>query len=363
MRDPSIKYPLPVDLQEIHRQNLRLVLQMRLFGAPICNDVLLDSSSDEPSSSDSSSDDNARTKPHRRKRRSSADLPPLKVLEVACGSGLWSSACGDYFKKNTRRRVHFTGLDVAPVSPDLNKNGITWRFVQHDMRVHPWPFPTGEFDLVFVKDTAFCGRTIQFETNPIVETGRVTKVGGVLEIWETDHVFRTLLPNPQLPPGTSEDDADQAALCSAFVMNSSTPFAVSQNKYLTDYNAWVEAALAKRDLSAAPCTLVEWALRVEEDRFKGLKSRRLAIPFDETRWEREAGKKLSPSQASLRRTALLTTVQLIEAMELVLRPESEKSPDEWDRWWAGMANDLLEAGGTSSGECLEVGAWWAVKSE
>jgi hypothetical protein len=63
----------------------------------------------------------------------------------------------------------------------------------------------------------------------------------------------------------------------------------------------------------------------------------------------------------LRRTALLTVVQQIQALEPVLREVSGKSQDEWDTWLGKMMNDLVRENGTSWGECLEVGAWWAKK--
>lgn len=48
-------------------------------------------------------------------------------------------------------------------------------------------------------------------------------------------------------------------------------------------------------------------------------------------------------------------------MEPVLKAESGKRQDEWDRWWANLTSDLLEQNGTINGECLELGACWAQK--
>jgi len=47
----------------------------------------------------------------------------------------------------------------------------------------------------------------------------------------------------------------------------------------------------------------------------------------------------------------------------VLREVSGKSQDEWDGWLGKMMNDLVKDNGTSWGECLEVGAWWARKKK
>ena len=116
--------------------------------------------------------------------------------------------------------------------------------------------------------------------------------------------------------------------------------------------------------------------------------RRLAIPLDEVRWEREGvggavtqgsngnvisstkGKAreadrrtLTAGQLALRRTALMTVVQMIESLEPLLKEASGKGQDEWDRWQGNMMNDLLNQNGTSWGECLEVGAWWARKKK
>lgn len=141
LRDPSLAYPLPVDLVEIHRQNLRTLLLMQVFGGPFC----------------------APFAQHR---------PPKKVLEVACGSGLWSSSAHEYFEARGFPNVSFTGLDIAPLAPDVRKHGVDWRFVQHDLRKLPLPFEEEEFDYIFVKDTMFCAAGAGVEVNPLVSKTR-----------------------------------------------------------------------------------------------------------------------------------------------------------------------------------------------
>ena len=311
---------------------MRLLLFMRLLGGPFCNTTL------------------------------SGDSPPTKVLEIACGTALWTSACYDYFKRQGHSNISFTGLDIAPLAPDLRTSGINWRFVQHDLRNHPFPFQDGEFDFVFIKDTGFVASHAGSKENPMKETMRILKPGGVVELWESDHVFRTLLPDPAVPPGVTEDEEEQAEANAAYIIGPSTAFAPSQNKYLPDYNSWIEATLSKRALIPAPCGMVTWAFGSHSDVIKGIGSRRIAIPFSEARWEQQAKRPpLTPHQASLRLTALETSVQFIESMEPFLKEESGKRQDEWDRWKAGMMKDLLEGNGTSSGECLELGAWWATR--
>lgn len=189
------------------------------------------------------------------------------------------------------------------------------------------------------------------------------KPGGIVELWESDHVIRTLLPNPTLPKGLRGDDIEQAEASRAYIISSNTSFAPTQNKFLTNYNTWVESALGKRGLTAAPCGMASWALGSHSDVLKDTGSRRIALPFTDTRWEREAGRApLTPYQSSLRQTALETSIGFIESMEPALKEVSGKRQDEWDRWRALMTYDLLEHNGALNGECLEFGAWWATKS-
>jgi len=54
-------------------------------------------------------------------------------------------------------------------------------------------------------------------------------------------------------------------------------------------------------------------------------------------------------------------IQMIESLEPLLKEVSGKNQEEWQRWWGFMMTNLLEQKGASSGECLEVGVWWATK--
>ena len=317
------------------------------------------------------------------------DSAPQKVLEIACGSALWSSACHDYFKKQGYSNISFTGLDIAPLAIDHKIHGLNWRFVQHDLRNTPLPFADEEFDFVFVKDAGLCVPEIAFEGSPLTEAMRMLKPGGVLEVWESDHLFRTLLPHPVVPPGTDEDILEQAEESGTYIISPATAFNPdAQNKYLSDYNEWAQKAFDRRHLTILPCALTSWAFSDDPDFISNCGSRRVAIPFGEVRWEQEAGcgaavratghargksvdvvekasnfepKILTPDQAAVRRTALTTTIQFIEGLEPLLKAESGKRQDEWDRWWAGLTHDLLEDNGTFNGECLELGAWWGRK--
>ncbi|KAI0552578.1 hypothetical protein F4679DRAFT_571613 [Xylaria curta] len=351
INDPTLPYPLPVDLPELHRQSLRTLLMFQLFGGPILSSVF-------------------------------ASRPPTRVLDVGCGAGFWSMMCHRYFAQHGHSAISFTGLDIVPLGgagasanakPDKE---MRWQFVQHDIRQLPWPFADGEFDLVMYL--------------------RVLKPGGVLEYWETDSIIRMLRPHAPKNTEVTDDDAssdggddeDNAERMGAYVMTNNTPISQPLNPYLVEYNGWSSKALEARGLSAAPCTSIGPSLLQEAESLMDVQSKRLAVPLSEIRWEREGvggvvtkdgksyidsqkgkfkdqdwktGSTVTPAQSALRRTALETTVSFILALEPLLREVSLKSQEEWDTWAGKMTNDLLREGGTSWGECLEVGVWTSRK--
>jgi SAM-dependent methyltransferase len=325
------------------------------------------------------------------------DRPPKRVLDVCCGSGLWTTLCHQFFVREGWENVQFFGIDLVPCAPELEKQGINWQFVQHDIRKKPYPFPSEHFDFIFIKDTGLCTNAAQLQADPLTEPLRLLKPGGTLEIWDSDYIFRTLLPDPPTAPNTTDEDQDHADRTATFTVFPGTPFTKAQNTYLQDYNTWAQRAFDKRRLTGIPCAFIGLAFSAESDSFQAGGSRRIAIPLGETRWEREGvgganrarkhsrrsstseepentspermknpereRKTLDQKQLSLRQTALLTVVQMIESLEPMLMEASGKSRDEWDRWWAAMTHDLLEMKGTWSGECLEIGAWWGQKKD
>ncbi|KAI1768043.1 hypothetical protein GGR53DRAFT_518080 [Hypoxylon sp. FL1150] len=377
INEPTLLYPLPVDLAELHRQSLRTLMLFQLFGGPT-------------------------TAP------GFSNKPPSRVLEVGCGSAFWSMMCHRYFAQHGYSQISFTGLDIVPlVGSGLDQNwkpdkDMRWRFIQHDMRRTPWPLADNEFDLIMVKDMSLSNST-RDPQQFFEEYLRLLKPGGVLEFWESDHSVRMLRPHVLKAPAVAKDDSDsdsddssegedESVRLGAYAMTNNTPLSAPLNPFLVEYNGWATKALDARGLSAVPCTLIGAHLLQEADTLTDVRSKRLAVPLSEIRWEREGvggvvtkdgksyidtmkgkgkvadtksdksrGKALTAAQAALRRTALETVVGMIHCLEPILREVSGKSQDEWDNWNGKMMNDLLRDGGTSWGECLEVGAWCARK--
>ncbi|KAJ5172081.1 hypothetical protein N7492_004674 [Penicillium capsulatum] len=339
LRDPENLYPLPCDVPEIHRQSLRTMMLLRVFGGPFCNPQL-------------------------------TNRPPKRVLEIACGSGLWSGLCHEYFARRGHPNVAFVGIDLVSLAPDLRKQGVNWQFKRHDLRRNRLPFPDGYFDMVFIKDAGMCPSSPAQQASGLEEPLRVLKSGGILEVWDSDWVFRSLLPNPAPARKTSTKDQELAESTATYTFSPATPFTKAQNRFLVDYNTWAEKAFDQRKLSALPCATIGLSFNSEVDVLENVDSRRIAIPLGDIRWEREGQgkdakgrprKALTAEQSTIRRTALLTVIQMIEGLEPILIEASGKGRDEWDRWWAAMTTDLLHKSGLASGECLEVSAWWGRK--
>ncbi|KAL6854471.1 hypothetical protein J3F83DRAFT_483486 [Trichoderma novae-zelandiae] len=367
LNDQTLAYPLPSDLTELHRQVLRTMLLIQVIGAPVLSPGLI-------------------------------KKPPQRVLEIGCGSGFWSTMCHHYFKSRGHGGISFTGIDIAPLAPDNSSStsddamkpgaDMQWKFIQHDLRQIPWPVPSDDYDLVMVKDVSYAV-TNKLMPTFIEECVRMVRPGGTLEVWESDHVIRSLRPHVPTSTVSVEDAEEQAAAASlgAYVINPQTPLSVPSNNYIAEYNSWLSRALERLDINPLPCTVIGPTLLQEYETLGDVRSRRIALPLSEFRWEKEGiggvittdvkpeskgkepptpgleKKTLTPGQIALRQTALLTQVQEIQALEPILREVSGKSQDEWDMWLTKMMSDLMDESGTALGECLEFGAWYAKKKK
>lgn len=323
LADPTNSYMLPVDLHELHRQSLRTLLLFQLFGGPVCSPVFV-------------------------------QRPPKRVLELGCGYGFWSMMAHSYFSRKGHSNIQFTGLDIAPLGgiagtprschatsakPLKNRGSVSgasgnwaeeppdksmqWNFVQHDMRVLPWPFADEELDLIMGKELSLALPTDLF-TGLIDECLRILKPGGVLEIWDSDHPIRMLRPHvPNAPTvkttsksGTQRSDPDGASSSTAnaseatngssisnknkgeqehvkemselgaYVLGNNTPLSGPQNIYLIEFNSWILKVLESRQLLPWPCASISSYL-LQESLLTSHGSKRLAIPLTEVRWERE----------------------------------------------------------------------------
>jgi SAM-dependent methyltransferase len=152
----DLPYPLPCDLPELQRQNLQTLLSISTIGTALGSPP------------------------------SFLTRPPTKVLETACGSGYWSSLCHEHLEAAGHKGVSFTGLDVVDLAGNLERQGVDWKFVQHDVRKVPLPFDDEEFDIVVMKDMGLVVPMGALQQRIMEEITRVLKSGGTLEIWEKD---------------------------------------------------------------------------------------------------------------------------------------------------------------------------------
>jgi hypothetical protein len=71
---------------------------------------------------------------------------------------------------------------------------------------------------------------------------------------------------------------------------------------------------------------------------------------------------LNEEERAARHLAKLAFVQLIEALEGMLREHNDMDLDEWDTWYRELMWNWFDGQGLRGGECLEFGAWWGKKS-
>ncbi|KAI0269749.1 hypothetical protein BC834DRAFT_569124 [Gloeopeniophorella convolvens] len=124
--------------------------------------------------------------------------PPSKVLDLACGSGMWILECAKVW-----RNCEFVGLDLVPLHPDLSHlrssdlgSRITW--VQANC-LEGLPFPNEEFDFVHIKRIAHGIPEDKWDFL-LEEISRVMKPGAAIEMIEEDLFFPGI--SPDSPPPT-----------------------------------------------------------------------------------------------------------------------------------------------------------------
>ncbi|KAI5816512.1 hypothetical protein BZA77DRAFT_354087 [Pyronema omphalodes] len=397
-----LPYPLPCDIKELSRQTLWHELSRELWGgySTINWDV---------------------------------EKLPDRVLDLGCGTGIWSAAMNEDFLARGKRGTEFVGMDLMEGN-QMDMRDLNWKFVKHNFLETPFPFEAESFDFVFMRDIMLGYPSKDMYSKIISEVLRIIKPGGLFEIQCNDYIIRTL-SRPSTPayiPGTS-----------AYEITSTTQFlSVPENPFISTYNSLITSALVKRDLPPVPCTLVK-ASFLTEDGVSILSQRRFALPFDQIWWEstsastssgsdgssdadskaskrrstsgssvdsfQSAGKTycgagsrkrggsvsassyhhhhysgkassvagsgsgsgssngdqfpspLTDAELALRHLVRLLFVQLIEALEPMLRDAEGMELDEWDSWYRELMWNWFEGGGLRGGECMEFGAWYGKK--
>jgi len=141
-------YCLPCDLKELTRQALGQELTHALYGAVHFMEFTPESI-------------------------------PDRVLDIGCGSALWSATLAGEFADMGRADVEFTGVDLVPVYRDMT--GINFKFVQHNIR-NRLPFDDGYFDYVIVRDMNLSVPAKDMYADMTGEVLRVLKPGGRFEV-------------------------------------------------------------------------------------------------------------------------------------------------------------------------------------
>lgn len=327
--DPTLAYPLPCDHNEIARQIMNLECLSVCFGNIFCNSEF-------------------------------ETRVPNRVLEVGCGPATWSHKCHNYFKSKGHSDVEFHGIDIVEICPNLRKLGVNWHFKQCDIRELKIPFPMEYFDFIFIKDASLIRTPVPAWLELWIQ---YLRPGGVIEVWETDHVFRALLPHPPPAPGLPKKCYEQAAKTKTYTICPSTPWTDAKNQFLIDYNGWIQQVFSNSQLSTTPCSNVGLSFSTEGDSLENTGSRRIAIPLGHMQWEQDDPNcpDITNEQMALRKIFLYTTSRTMRSINHALIETSQKTPEEYARWWSQLTLELVGNTGISSGECLEAGAWWGTK--
>lgn len=329
----SVPYPLPIDLAETHRQIIFAQLTDMIYDTPVLSKEML----------------------HR---------PPLRVLELGCDTGWWSATCHQYFHARGHQ-IEFVGMDIKAsigVEGPYHKLGMDFTYIQHDLNDFPWPFEAQTFDLIMARNIALALDPRHY-SKTVLEYERLLKPGGTLEIWEHDFTVRSIKPKIQGELG----DLDTLAL---YPVLDNAAFGPATDPFISQLNTWLTAAFAELLLPTLPCSYIQAMFSghlVEgSEYFDIVNVKRVAIPLNQEsmKWETKghAPRTLSDDQVVIRRTALESYVEMIEALEPLVRDASGKSQSAWDSWLSRAKWNWLEGNGFAFGECLELGAWTIKKN-
>ncbi|KAG9285187.1 hypothetical protein G9A89_004402 [Geosiphon pyriformis] len=158
---PNTNYPLPSDEEESDRLSLQHFLLRFLWKGNFCSPV-------------------------ERKLRTNG-----RILDLGCGPGAWILEMASQYQ-----RAQFIGVDVVPVFPtEVKPPNVT--FVLSNA-LEKLPFKDGYFDFIHVGLMNLAFSEEQWKTKVLPEIIRVTKIGGWLEIEETDNNMTN--PPPILEP-------------------------------------------------------------------------------------------------------------------------------------------------------------------
>jgi SAM-dependent methyltransferase len=336
-----LPYLLPCDLKELQRQNLFNILASQVLGGPFSAPV-------DPLK------------------------PPSRILDIGCGSGYWTSLCHDYLMSLGCPPAEFTGFDIQSFAPDFKSRGINWKFVQHDMRVKPWPWDDGYFDLVIAT-----GATMMQQNIPpnfmafISEATRVLAPGGILEIREMElnlHRF-----SPKATSSQRDIMASNKAMTTTdevYYVHSIDEVAPCKNTHLLELASWMQRLLEGRLFISTPVLHLFDSQQLPG--FEKPNLRTAAIPLGmPASWEVNAGSGREVvagchsyskrNQYQLRELARQVYFGMVEALEPLLQDVCGKTGIEWDRWWCTMMSSVCKNNGCAAGESVVLGSWWIRK--
>ncbi|CEP15307.1 hypothetical protein [Parasitella parasitica] len=116
--------------------------------------------------------------------KNSWSLPTTRVLDVACGSGVWLLEMATEYP-----HAQFYGIDVASIFPQCIKPPNT-TFQQHDLLDKDgFPYPEEHFDYIHMRLVYNCFSKADLKF-VLAEVNRILKPGGYVEIRDLDPIIK-----------------------------------------------------------------------------------------------------------------------------------------------------------------------------